>query len=91
MDGAPTIYPAQVIANGSTDNSDYASFFGIDWPSELGEQVISYILFDLPPTINITGTNFTITVSAWADGQHGEGAPDPDAIGIVACRGGRKL
>lgn len=85
--GAPALYPAEVIANGSTDSSNYASFFGIDWPSELGEQIISYILFDLPPTIDITSPNFTITVSAWADGQHGEGTPDPDAIGILACTG----
>ncbi|MEZ4733921.1 MAG: cellulase family glycosylhydrolase [Caldilineaceae bacterium] len=84
--GAPALYPTAVIANGSTDSNRYAAFFGIDWPSELGDQVISYILFDLPPEIDITSPNFTITVSAWADGQHGEGTPDPDAIGILTDR-----
>lgn len=85
VDGAPAVYPMEVIANGSTDSSNYAAFFGIDWPSELGGQVISYILFDLPSTLDITSPNFTIAVRAWNDGQHGEGTPDPDAIGILAC------
>ncbi|MEZ4869315.1 MAG: cellulase family glycosylhydrolase [Caldilineaceae bacterium] len=84
--GAPALYPTEVIANGSTDSNSYAAFFGIDWPSELGEQVISYILFDLPATIDIRSPNFTITVRGWADGQHGEGTPDPDAIGILTDR-----
>ena len=85
--GAPASYPAEVVANGSTDHSDYAAYFGIDWPLGLGAVVVSYILFDLPSTIDITSPDFTITVSAWADGHHGEGTPDPDAIGILACAG----
>lgn len=83
----PAAYPAEVVANGSTDSAEYASFFGFTFPSEPKITVVSYILFDLPPTIDITSPTFTITVSAWADGQHGEGTPDPDAIGILACTG----
>ncbi|MCB0139016.1 MAG: hypothetical protein KDE50_03825, partial [Caldilineaceae bacterium] len=65
----------------------YAAFFDFTFPAEPKTLVVSYILFDLPPTIDITSPHFTITVSAWADGQHGEGTPDPDAIGILACTG----
>ncbi len=80
-------YPTGVVANGSMDASNYASFFGFTFPPELEITVVSYILFALPPTIDITSPNFTITVSSWADHQHGEGTPDPDAIGILACTG----
>ena len=83
----PAAYPAQVVANGSTDSAAYAAFFDFTFPAEPKTLVVSYILFDLPPTIDITSPHFTITVSAWADGQHGEGTPDPDAIGILACTG----
>ena len=83
----PAAYLAAVVANGSTDSARYAEFFGFTFPSEPKITVVSYILFGLPPTIDITSPHFTITVSAWADGQHGEGTPDPEAIGILACSG----
>lgn len=86
----PDAYSVKVVANGSTDSTRYAALFGFTFPPEPKITVVSYILFDLPPTIDITSPNFTITVSAWADGQHGEGTPDPDAIGILACSGGRQ-
>ena len=88
---AGAIRPREVIANGSTDQSNYVSFFGIAWPPEVVSPVISYILFDLPPTFDISSPTLKIRVSGWADGKHGEGTPDPDAIGILACQPQRKL
>lgn len=83
----PVSYPTEVVANGSTDSAAYAAFFGFTFPAKPKITVVSYILFDLPTTIDITSPNFTITVSAWDDRHHGEGTPDPDAIGILACSG----
>lgn len=82
---SPASYPPQVIANGSTDRANYVSFFGFDWPAQHKDQVISYILFDLPRELDVSSRGFRIKVSGWADGRHGEGTPDPDAIGIFPC------
>jgi hypothetical protein len=75
--------PAQVVANGSTDGASYAAFFGIA-PNPPSSDVVSYILFDLPEAIDFASLQLKITVKWW-DGTHGEGTPDPDAIGILPC------
>ncbi len=80
--GAPASYPSEVVATGSIDSSNYASFFKIP---AFESAIVSYILFELPPILDITSSNFTVRVSGWNDGQHGEGSPDPNAIGILAC------
>jgi hypothetical protein len=82
--GAPR--PAEVVANGSTDKANYAAFFGIAQNSPLLEKqdVISYILFDIPEGIDFASPQLKITVKWW-EGTHGEGTPDPEAIGILPC------
>ena len=70
-----------VVANGSVSGASYTDFFGIPpFPST----VASYLLFDLPPTLNTASPDFSVRVSSGLPGE-GEGTPDPDAIGILAC------
>jgi hypothetical protein len=70
-----------VVANGSVSGASYTEFFGIPpFPST----VASYLLFDLPPTINTASPAFSVRVSGGLAGE-GEGTPDVDAIGILAC------
>jgi hypothetical protein len=71
-----------VMAVGSLDAEDYRRFFGFASFSVL-TRVVSYIIFDLPPTIDTLSPRFTVRVS---DGGAlpGEGTPDPDAIGVFA-------
>jgi hypothetical protein len=71
-----------VVANGSVSGASYKAFFGITPP--FPQTVASYLLFDLPPTINTASPDFSVRVSSGLPGE-GEGTPDPDAIGILAC------
>jgi hypothetical protein len=71
-----------VVANGSVSGASYKAYFGITPP--FPQTVASYLLFDLPPTINTASPAFSVTVSSGLPGE-GEGTPDPDAIGILAC------
>jgi hypothetical protein len=81
--------PPEVVANGSITGGAYISFFGIPLSPASLDKVISYIIFDLPPTLDISSPNFKISVSGWNGTGRGEGTPDPDAIGIVPCHAGR--
>jgi hypothetical protein len=78
---------SSVIANGtinigsaSDSGRNYSRFFGIR--PEVGGYV-SYILFDLPPGISTASPAFSVRVSSFTEA--GEGTPDVDAIGILAC------
>jgi hypothetical protein len=71
-----------VVANGSVSGASYKAFFGITPP--FPQTVVSYLLFDLPPTINTASSAFSVRVTGGLPGE-GEGAPDVDAIGILAC------
>jgi hypothetical protein len=71
--------PGIVIANGSVTGDAYRSYFGI--PTSSGQTVFSFLLFDLPPGIDVDRPGFRATVAAYPSG---EGTPDPDAIGVLA-------
>jgi hypothetical protein len=70
-----------VVANGSVSGASYAAYFGVP---PLPSTVVSYLLFDLPPTINTASPAFSVKVSGGFPIE-GEGTPDVDAIGILAC------
>jgi hypothetical protein len=77
--GAPN--PRAVVKTGSLTAAEYAAFFGLD-PGETVAEVISYVVFRLPPRIDVGSPSFTIHVMGGND-IGGEGSPDPDAIAIV--------
>jgi len=77
----PTSIPG-VVASGSVNGASYKAFFGITPP--FPQTVISFLLFELPPTIDTTSPAFSVKVSGGFPSE-GEAAPDPDAIGILAC------
>jgi len=88
--------PPEVTGNGSTDGDRYSEFFRIVPPVTSGRfpaLVVSYILFSLP-TLDVSSPGFKVTVAGYLTGGEGappqspkfsESAPDPDAIGIIAC------
>jgi hypothetical protein len=71
-----------ILAVGSLNADDYRRFFGFAGFSA-ETHVVSYIIFDLPPTIDTLNPRFTVRVSG-GDGLPGEGTPDPEAIGVFA-------
>lgn len=79
---ATTDPPGVVLANGSVTGAAYRSYFG---STSSGQTVFSFMLFDLPPGIDVDSPSFRATVAAYPSG---EGTPDPDAIGVIAqpCR-----
>jgi parallel beta-helix repeat protein len=70
-----------LVANGSITGAEYAAFFGI----APVEGVVSYVMFAVPPPIDVSSPSFTVKVEALNGVPgFGEGAPDPDAIGVLA-------
>ena len=77
---AGTSIPAGiVIGDGSVTGADYDRYFGI--AAAGAPPVVSFILFDLPPTLDTTGLDFRVLVKGYPSG---EGDPDPEAIGVFA-------
>jgi hypothetical protein len=70
------------VAVGSLDAEAYRRFFGFAGFSA-ETRVVSYIIFDLPPTIDTLSPRFTVRVSG-GSALPGDGTPDPDAIGVFA-------
>ena len=68
-----------VIGNGSVAGADYDRYFGIAAGS--APPVVSFILFDLPPTLATGSLGFQVLVKGYPSG---EGDPDPEAIGVFA-------
>jgi len=77
-----------VVANGTISSAstrevsgrNYSRFFGIAPETDV---YVSYILFDLPPTLNTSSPSFSVKVSSFPGA--GEGSPDIDAIGVLNC------
>lgn len=82
-ESAKATRPAAVVANGSCSVARYSEFFGFTPTADLGT-VVSYILFALPPKMNMGSPEFTIQLAGGGE-LPGEGTPDPDAIGIFPC------
>ena len=70
-----------VVGNGSISGDSYNSFFGCSASSK----VVSYILFDLPSSIDTSSSNFSIKISAARHPEDGESTPDIDAVGVLSC------
>jgi hypothetical protein len=69
----------------------YQAFFpGASAPCGNAKDVVSWILIDVPNDINVRSPHFSVWLSGvnpfwpYADPVMGEGAPDPDAIGILS-------
>ena len=75
-----------VVGNGSISGSSYDSFFGCSSESK----VVSYILFDLPSSIDTSSPNFSIKIGAARHPEDGESTPDIDAVGVLSCAGSGK-
>jgi len=76
---AGTSDPAGVVlANASITGEAYERFFGL--PRDPLNDIVSFMLFDLPPSINVARASFRITVKGFPSG---EGSPNPDAIGVL--------
>jgi len=74
-----TSSPAGVLlADASISAADYERFFGL---APIGETVVSFMLFDLPPGIDVSSPAFKLIVKGY---PAGEGTPDPDTIGIFS-------
>jgi parallel beta-helix repeat protein len=72
--------PAALVATGSVIGDAYDAFFGI----AAGSPVVSYILFAVPLPVDVASPSFTVKVRGLHGFLGGEGAPDPDAIGVVS-------
>lgn len=70
------------ISLGSAAESDrnYSRFFGITTGTG---GYVSYVLFDLPSSINPTSSTFSVKVGSLTGA--GEGTPDVDTIGVLNC------
>ena len=82
-ESAKATRPPEVVANGSCSVARYSEFFGFTATPDLGA-IVSYILFALPPKMDMGSPEFTIQL-AGGGALPGEGTPDPDAIGIFPC------
>lgn len=78
-----TATPSILVANGSISGTDYRNFFGISSSVDVAP-VISYILFRIPFSIDVSSPNFTAEVRPLPG--MGEGTPDPDAAGVLGVR-----
>ena len=77
-----------LVASGSIAGASYATFFGFS-SAGVGK-VVSYILLSLPAPLDLSSGSLRIKITGWNGTGHGEGTPDPDAIGIFPCHRPRK-
>lgn len=78
---AGAVNPPAVVATGSLSAEEYAAFFGLD-AADAGGEVYSFLVFRMPPRLDVGSAEFTVTVTEGMD-IDGEGTPDPEAIAIV--------
>lgn len=74
-----------VLATGQISFANYSAFF----PAAAGgaDAIYSFILLDAPTNINVASPLFSVDIKNGANIAplmgHGEGTPDPDAIGVI--------
>ncbi len=74
-----------VLATGQISFTNYSTFF----PAAAGgsDAIYSFILLDAPSNMNVASPSFTVDLKNGANIAplmgHGEGTPDPDAIGVI--------
>jgi hypothetical protein len=69
-----------IVANVGVSFADYAAFFGLTPFVVSGD--FSFLLFDLPSSVDTSSASFTVQVSK--GGGFDGGTPDIDALGVVA-------
>jgi hypothetical protein len=80
---ASTPVPPEVKATGSIRMSAYSTFFGFPMPGK--NVLVSYILFELPESLDLKSSRFSIKVSHIRHRPTDEATADADAIGLLAC------